>query len=47
MTEDQDVFRPAEYAWGSEPEPGAQRTSVPALPGSDFASWSRMTKLSR
>jgi nicotinate-nucleotide--dimethylbenzimidazole phosphoribosyltransferase len=30
MTEDQDVFRPAEYAWGSEPEPGAQRTSVPA-----------------
>ena len=30
MTEDQDVFRPAEYAWGSEPGPGAQRTSVPA-----------------
>ena len=30
MTEDQDVFRPAEYGWGSEPGPGAQRTSVPA-----------------
>ncbi len=30
MTEEQDVFRPAEYAWGDEPGAGAQGPSVPA-----------------
>ena len=30
MTEDQDVFRPAEYAWGDEPGAGAQGPGVPA-----------------